>query len=114
MSGICCLSFWFSVRSLRCLWLTGYFDLPNTYWFLELAFEFPGTQPLAQGRVNRGSATRVYIRLLGRCPYSSLADSGWRGNGFPIGPGAPTLPSTVFGWRAPLRRIAIPEMLTWR
>ncbi|KAH0567819.1 hypothetical protein KQX54_014457 [Cotesia glomerata] len=60
----------------------------RTGWFLELAFEFPGTQPLAQGRVIRDSATRVYIGLLGRCPYSSLADSGWRGNGFSYWPGS--------------------------
>ncbi|KAH0561570.1 hypothetical protein KQX54_017745 [Cotesia glomerata] len=80
MSGICCLS----LRSSRCLWLTGDFDLPNTGWFLKLAFEFPDTQTLAQGRVTRSSAIRVYMGfwagVRGEGTIFLLANSGWRGN----------------------------------
>ncbi|CAG5106938.1 Protein of unknown function [Cotesia congregata] len=51
-----------------------------------LAFEFPGTQPLAQRRVPRGSATPVYIVVsVGSGDKISSA----------IGPGAPTTPSTA-------------------
>ncbi|CAG5073920.1 Protein of unknown function [Cotesia congregata] len=107
-------------------------QLKQNLRFPEPAFEFLVTQLLARGRVIWGSTTPVYI---------TLSAGGGDKISFAIGPGAPIpLPlyldwraflrriaasespdprapiflDTVFGSRAPLRRIAIPELLTWR